>query len=79
MPGTPYPDRPAATARAIFIAWVLLAAILLVSSWSRIMTGQLPDPDDALRLVQVRDRVQTPARHQPLRMARPSPVLLSQP
>ena len=57
MPGTPYPDRPAATARAILIAWVLLAAILLVSSWSRIMTGQLPDPDDALRLVQVRDLI----------------------
>lgn len=39
------------------IAWLLVAAILLLSSWWRIVAGQLPDPDDALRLVQVRDLI----------------------
>ncbi|MCL4672818.1 MAG: hypothetical protein KJZ64_07750 [Sphingomonadaceae bacterium] len=54
------PSRSAshsATGRSILIAWALLSAILLASGWNRIAAGQLPDPDDALRLVQLRDLI----------------------
>ena len=54
------PSRSAShssTSRSILIAWVLLSAILLASGWNRIAAGQLPDPDDALRLVQLRDLI----------------------
>lgn len=57
MAGTLPPASHRATGRAILIAWALLCAILLMSGWSRIVAGQLPDPDDALRLVQLRDLV----------------------
>jgi hypothetical protein len=43
--------------RAIAIAWALVCAVLLLTGWPRIMAGQLPDPDDALRLVQLRDLI----------------------
>lgn len=37
------------------IAWILISALLLGLHWSAILAGRFPDPDDALRLVQVRD------------------------
>jgi hypothetical protein len=39
----------------IALAWLGVAMILLVRNWTQITTFQLADPDDALRLVQVRD------------------------
>lgn len=39
----------------VALVWLALAAILLVRSASAIAEGQFPDPDDVLRLVQVRD------------------------
>lgn len=39
----------------LLLAWVVVCAILLVAGASRVLSGQFPDPDDALRLVQVRD------------------------
>ncbi|WP_336985386.1 hypothetical protein [Altererythrobacter aquiaggeris] len=41
--------------RRILIVWALLSAIFLVIGWPGIQQGQFPDPDDALRFVQVRD------------------------
>lgn len=35
--------------------WAVLSAIFIAIGFQRIMQGQFPDPDDALRLVQVRD------------------------
>jgi hypothetical protein len=46
-----------ATVTSVAIAWALVCAILLLTGWPRIMAGQLPDPDDALRLVQLRDLI----------------------
>ncbi|OZA93910.1 MAG: hypothetical protein B7X57_03395 [Erythrobacter sp. 34-65-8] len=45
------------TGRTVLLAWLILSAILTITAASRIMSGQLPDPDDALRLVQVRDLI----------------------
>lgn len=53
-PPPPTTFGPAPPAR-IAAAWLLLCIILLATGWARIGAGQLPDPDDALRLVQVRD------------------------
>lgn len=39
----------------IVLAWLGVAAILVVRNWAAISTFQLADPDDVLRLVQVRD------------------------
>ncbi len=39
----------------IFVIWLVLGAIFLAIGMPRILQGQFPDPDDALRLVQVRD------------------------
>lgn len=39
----------------IFVIWLVLGAIFLAIGLPRIQQGQFPDPDDALRLVQVRD------------------------
>ena len=41
--------------RNIVLAWLAVCAILIVRTWSAIHSFQLADPDDALRLVQVRD------------------------
>ncbi|MEW4449477.1 hypothetical protein [Qipengyuania sp. JC766] len=41
--------------RAIAIAWLGLSLLLCLVALPNIMAGRLPDPDDALRLVQVRD------------------------
>ncbi len=41
--------------RSALIAWALLCAVLTATAMPRILAGQLPDPDDALRLVQLRD------------------------
>ncbi|MGB7419460.1 MAG: hypothetical protein WA918_09800 [Erythrobacter sp.] len=37
------------------IAWLLVSALLLVINWSAIASYSFPDPDDTLRLLQVRD------------------------
>ncbi|MCR2832418.1 ArnT family glycosyltransferase [Parerythrobacter lacustris] len=41
--------------RRILLVWLALSALILLAAMQRIMQGQFPDPDDALRLVQVRD------------------------
>ncbi|MBD2843087.1 hypothetical protein [Erythrobacter rubeus] len=37
------------------IAWAVVCCLLMVVHWSLIASGRFPDPDDMLRLVQVRD------------------------
>lgn len=37
------------------IAWATISALLLVVNWGAISTMRFPDPDDTMRLVQVRD------------------------
>ncbi len=39
----------------VVLVWLALAAIMLLAALQRVLQGQFPDPDDALRLVQVRD------------------------
>ncbi|MFO1254706.1 MAG: hypothetical protein U1E37_03470 [Sphingomonadaceae bacterium] len=39
----------------IALAWLGVAVVLVVRNWAQIQAFQLADPDDALRLVQVRD------------------------
>lgn len=39
----------------IVLAWLGVAVVLVVRNWAAISTFQLADPDDVLRLVQVRD------------------------
>ncbi|MBA4160739.1 MAG: hypothetical protein C0515_01370 [Novosphingobium sp.] len=39
----------------IVLAWLGVAAVLVVRNWAQITSFQLADPDDVLRLVQVRD------------------------
>ncbi|GAA4642457.1 hypothetical protein GCM10023115_05830 [Pontixanthobacter gangjinensis] len=39
----------------IAIMWLVVSAIFLAAGWQRLQQGQFPDPDDAMRLVQVRD------------------------
>ena len=41
--------------RAILVVWLVVSAIMLAIASSRIMTGEYHGPDDALRMVQVRD------------------------
>ena len=41
--------------RNIVLAWLAVSVILIVQNWTAIRSFTLPDPDDALRLVQVRD------------------------
>lgn len=48
------PPRTAATA-LLLVLWGLLAAVMLATHWQAIMQLAMGDPDDALRLVQVRD------------------------
>lgn len=42
-------------AKGILLAWLAVCAILMVAASRRLVEGQFPDPDDALRLVQLRD------------------------
>lgn len=49
------PTAPAVFWRRIVLAWLGVALIMLVRNWAAIATFRFPDPDDALRLVQVRD------------------------
>ncbi|MEP3422447.1 MAG: hypothetical protein ABJN35_11975 [Erythrobacter sp.] len=39
------------------IAWAIVSALLLAINWTAIVTGRFPDPDDIMRLVQVRDLI----------------------
>lgn len=47
--------RRAYPLRHVLLAWLMVAALLLATGLGRILSGQFPDPDDTLRLVQVRD------------------------
>lgn len=52
--------RPAFTAELlarVALAWAMIAALLLVTNLSAILAYRFPDPDDTLRLVQVRDLI----------------------
>ncbi len=39
------------------VAWAIVSALLLLINWSAISAGRFPDPDDIMRLVQVRDLI----------------------
>lgn len=39
------------------VAWAIISALLVAINWSAIATLRFPDPDDTLRLVQVRDLI----------------------
>lgn len=39
----------------VLVAWLIVAAVVLAVNWQAIGARQFPDPDDAMRLVQVRD------------------------
>lgn len=41
--------------RRILLIWAVVAILLLATAWQNILRSQFPDPDDVLRLVQVRD------------------------
>ena len=41
--------------KQLFLAWMAVVGILLLSSFGQLRERQFPDPDDILRLVQVRD------------------------
>lgn len=41
--------------RHIALIWGAVSCILLITAWPRIAASQFPDPDDILRLVQLRD------------------------
>ena len=47
---------PAFIAR-IAIAWVLVCAVLIATRWGLASNGTFPDPDDIMRLMQVRDLI----------------------
>lgn len=49
LPTSAYPLRQ------VLLAWAMVAALLLATGLGRMAGGQFPDPDDVLRLVQVRD------------------------
>ncbi len=49
------PDSKAASARHLLLIWFAACLILLVASWQQITTLSGWDPDDQLRLVQLRD------------------------
>ena len=52
--------RPALTADLLMrvaLAWAMIAALLLVTNLQAILAYRFPDPDDTLRLVQVRDLI----------------------
>src|SRR5437868_12898428 len=40
---------------AVFLFWLLFVVILIVSLWPSILLFNLPDADDNMRLMQVRD------------------------
>ncbi len=42
-------------AKGLLLAWGAVCLILLLTGLGRVLTGRFPDPDDVLRLVQVRD------------------------
>lgn len=41
--------------RAIFLSWLALCGLLLLIAWKKVAANSFPGPDDALRLVQLRD------------------------
>jgi len=49
------PASPRLPLGRIGLVWLLLAMVLLVTGAGNILAGQFPDPDDTLRMVQLRD------------------------
>lgn len=49
--------RSVSATRSILIAWSILCVMLVLAGLPQIRGGRLPDPDDALRLVQLRDLI----------------------
>ena len=41
--------------RYVLLVWLLVSAVLAIPMWDRMMTGSLGDPDNYMRMVQVRD------------------------
>lgn len=41
--------------KRIILVWLILCAMLIAASFKNIVDGSFPDPDDALRLTQIRD------------------------
>ena len=41
----------------LFAAWLAIGIVMTVLSWGPIMRRQFPDPDDIMRLLEVRDWV----------------------
>lgn len=41
----------------VFMAWAIVCALLVAVNWSAIAQQRFPDPDDIMRLVQVRDLI----------------------
>ena len=48
---------PAALLKRVALAWLAISALLLLTNWVAIAQIRFPDPDDTLRLVQVRDLI----------------------
>ena len=44
-------------AKSIVLAWAAVCLILMLTGLTRVIGGRFPDPDDVLRLVQVRDLI----------------------
>ena len=49
------PLFPAALVKRVALAWLAISALLLLTNWAAMAQMRFPDPDDALRLVEVRD------------------------
>lgn len=41
----------------VALAWAMIAALLLVTNLQAILAYRFPDPDDTLRLIEVRDLI----------------------
>ncbi len=48
---------PAEFLTRVGIAWAVVSALLVFINWNAISSGRFPDPDDIMRLVQVRDLI----------------------
>jgi len=54
-------------------AWVIISALMIAVNWSAITTMRFPDPDDTMRLIQVRERDHHDALSRPRRYHAPYP------
>jgi len=46
---------PTAFLTRVGVAWAIISALLILVNWGAITTWRFPDPDDTMRLIQVRD------------------------